>query len=443
MTTPTAADTSPMDFGDLRGILRYVPQFRGRIIVVAVDGGVLQSPKVANLLLDLAVLNSLNIPAVLVHGAAAQMRDLGRQRGVELSNHDGAGVTDPATLEVAIDAAARIGNQLMCDLTALNLRAAVANALIAHPVGLRDGVDLGCTGRVERVDATALKTLIREGLMPVIPPLGFDGGGHTLRLNSDAVAAEVALALDALKLVYIGEQGLQTATGERIAQLNVQQARELASAVPGDAGTGPPPLPAGLVSKLRYGALACQEGVPRVHLLAGDRDEVLLAELFSAQGVGTMIHADAYHHVRKAGPADLPELLAMMQYPVEESALLPRTKVDIEDKLDDFRVIEVDGHLVGCVALHLYPDAVAELAALCVRRANKGRGFGRELVRHVEHEARRHGCRRLVALSAQAFHYFEQRLGWEPGEINDLPEERRDAARASGRNSRVVRRSLV
>ena len=441
MTTPTA-DTAPMDFGDLRGILRYVPQFRGRIIVVAVDGGVLQSPKVANLLLDLAVLNSLNIPTVLVHGAAAQVRELGRRRGVAVSNDDGAGATDQATLEVAIDAVSRVGHQLMCDLTALDLRAATTNALIAHPTGLRDGVDLGFTGRVERVDAAALKALIQERLMPVIPPLGFDGGGRTLRLNSDAVAAEVALALDALKLVYIGEQGLQTAAGDRIAQLTVQQARELARSAPADAATDRAPLPPGLISKLRYGALACQEGVPRVHLLAGDRDEVLLAELFSAQGVGTMIHADAYHHVRKAGAADLPALLAMMQYPVEESALLPRSKADIEARLGDFRVIEVDGHLVGCVALHLHPDGVAELAGLCVRRANKGRGFGRELVRHVEDEARQHGCRRLVALSTQAFRYFEERLGWEPGEINDLPEPRRQAAAANGRNSRVVRREL-
>jgi amino-acid N-acetyltransferase len=155
-----------------------------------------------------------------------------------------------------------------------------------------------------------------------------------------------------------------------------------------------------------------------------------------------MIHADAYHHIRPAMAADLPALLAMMQYPVEESALLPRGKLDIETRLDDFHVIEVDGHLVGSVALHVDPDAVAELAALCVRRANKGRGFGRELVRHVEAEARRRDCRRLVALSTQAFRYFEDRLGWVPGEIDDLPESRREAARASGRNSRVVMREL-
>lgn len=444
-TNPTNQHQSPVDFGDLRGILRYVPQFRGRIIVVSVDGAVLRTPKLANLLLDLAVLNSLNIQTVLVHGAAAQVRSLAVERGIEASNDDGTGPTDDATLEVAIDAIGRVTGRIMSELHALDLMAASGNALRAHPMGLKDGVDQLHTGRVERVDSGSLRTLIDQGLLPVVPPLGYDDGGQTLRLNSDAVATEIALALNAVKLVFIGEQALRTSEGGRVAQLSVQQARQLA--VNDDAAVQLPDvdrdgLTPGLCSKLKHAALACREGVARVHVLAGDRDEVLLAELFSAQGVGTMIHADDYHHVRPAVGADLPALLAMMQYPVEESALLPRSRADIECRLDDFHVIEVDGHVVGSVALHVHEDGVAELAALCVRRANKGRGFGRELVRHVEAEARRRGCRRLVALSTQAFRYFEERLGWVSGRIDDLPETRRTAADATGRNSRVVIREL-
>ena len=184
-------------FEDLRGILQYVPQFRERIFVIALDGAVMRLPNFTSLLQDIAVLQSLNIQVVISFGARLQIRELAQTRGITLSSDDGIGRTDTPTLEVSADAISRLTSELVADLTALELRVAVPNALAVHPAGVIEGVDLEHTGRIERVDARMLIGMLKEGIIPVLPPFGYDGRGTTLRLNSDAVAVETALALDA------------------------------------------------------------------------------------------------------------------------------------------------------------------------------------------------------------------------------------------------------
>ncbi len=194
-------------FEDLRGILQYVPQFRERIFVIALDGAVMRLPNFTSLLQDIAVLQSLNIQVAISFGARLQIRDLAQARGITLSSDDGIGRTDTATLEVSADAISRLTSELVADLTALELRVAVPNALAVHPAGVIDGVDLEHTGRIERVDSRMLIGMLKEGIIPVLPPFGYDGRGTTLRLNSDAVAVETALALDAAKVIFVAEEG--------------------------------------------------------------------------------------------------------------------------------------------------------------------------------------------------------------------------------------------
>src|SRR6266446_8886066 len=182
---------------DLREILRYVPQFRDRVFVIAIDGAVVEDDNFGNLLLDIALLRSLRIGVALVHGAAHQIRCLAEQLGQTPSNLDGTGVTDAPTLQLALHAANRVSHEILEGLSANDLRGAVGNALVAHPAGILQGVDYQFTGRVERVDVALLRALMEHDVTPVIPPLGTDGEGSTYRLNSDTVAVEVALALQA------------------------------------------------------------------------------------------------------------------------------------------------------------------------------------------------------------------------------------------------------
>src|SRR5436190_19578887 len=195
-----------MKLTDLRGILQYIPRFREKTFIVSIDGAIVTDENFANILLDVAVLRSLSIRVVLVHGASAQIKSLADELRVRPSDLDGTGVTDAETLKLALTAANRLTHEILVGLSANDLRAACTNAIIAHPMGILHGVDHLFTGRVERVDVELLQTLLNQGVVPVVPPLGFDGDGKTYRVNSDSVAIEVAKALGAIKLIYITTQ---------------------------------------------------------------------------------------------------------------------------------------------------------------------------------------------------------------------------------------------
>src|SRR5579871_2907469 len=173
---------------DLREILRYVPRFRDKVFVIAVDGAIVEDENFGNLLLDIALLRSLRIGVVLVHGAGHQIRRLAEETDCVPSNTDGTGVTDRPTLKLAVTAATRVTHQVLEGLTATDLRGAAGNALVVHPAGILHGVDHQFTGRIERVDTTLLHALLENDIVPVVPPLGCDGEGTTYRVNSDAVA---------------------------------------------------------------------------------------------------------------------------------------------------------------------------------------------------------------------------------------------------------------
>src|SRR5471032_556481 len=216
-----------MKVSDLRGILTYIPGFREKTFVIALDGAIIADDNFPNLLIDLAVLRSLNIRLVLVHGAAHQLRELSEQAGVPVSNADGTGITDEETLKLALTAANRITHEVLEGLASNDLRACYTNAVIAHPYGIVGGVDRLYTGRVERVDTEFLNQLLEKGVIPVIAPLGFDGDGRTFRVNSDGVALEVAEALKAAKLIYMTTSPGFLKKGRQISQMSVSEAEEV------------------------------------------------------------------------------------------------------------------------------------------------------------------------------------------------------------------------
>ncbi len=316
-----------MQFGDLRGILQYVPQFRGGTFVIAVDGLVAASENLANVLLDIGVLHSLNIKVVLVHGAGHQVREMAAARGVAISNEDGTGVTDTATLELSVDAISRLTNKLMQQLTSIHLRGVTANAITAHPAGVINGVDLGMTGTIDRIDAKGLRSFLEEGMVPVIAPLGHDSKGRALRLNSDAVAVAVGEALGAQKILFLSHDIARDAAGDRIQKLSVTEAEGLVEQAGADGSLG-----RRLRSILRFAARACAAGVPRVHLLDGMQDEALLGEVFSNEGLGTMVFSDAYDEVRAARAEDVPAIVSMIRQSVKDEELLLRNRTDILER---------------------------------------------------------------------------------------------------------------
>ena len=425
-----------MKLTDLRGILQYIPQFREKTFILAIDGAIVTDENFATLLLDVAVLRSLNIRVVLVHGASAQIKLLGQEQNAKPSDLDGAGITDANTLKLALTAANRLTHEILEGLSANDLRAASTNVIIAHPMGIIGGVDHLFTGKVERVDTELLQSLLAQGVVPVIPPLGFDGDGKTYRVNSDGVAIAVAEALKAIKLIFITSQDGILVQGRLIRQMPVADLESVLALQKND--IAPEQL-----SKAIHAVAACKAGVPRVHVINGKVDEGLLAEVFSNDGIGTLIYANDYQQIRRAMKKDVRAIQLLTKQAVEAEELVRRSRAAIEKNLGDYSIFEIDKNPVACVALHVYPEQKkGELACLYVNPLHENRGIGRKLIQFVENKAREMGLSELLTLSTQAFTYFQSKGGFGEGTPDDLPPARREKYEQSGRNSKVLVKKL-
>lgn len=426
-----------MKLTDLRGILQYIPRFREKVFVLSLDGAIVAHENFTNILLDIAVLRSLNIRVVLVHGAGAQIQALAEQRKVTPSDLEGCGLTDSGTLNLALAAANHVTHEVMEGLASNDLRAAWANAVIAHPVGIIQGVDQRFTGKVERVDVDLLRILIQSGIIPVVPPLGFDGDGKTFRVNSDAVAVAIAEALKAAKLIFMTTQDGLVWQDELVHQMQVDELTDILDRRKHELA------PEG-VSKAIHAAAACRAGVSRVHIINGRVDDGLLAEVFSNEGIGTLVHASEYQQIRRALKKDIRSILRLIKTSVATAELAKRTRATIEKQLGDYYMFEIDRNPAACVALHPYPEQrKGELACLYVDPSHENQGIGRKLVSFVEKKAQELGFDELILMSTQSFSYFQSKGGFVEGTLEDLPPSRREKYAQSGRNSKVLVKKLA
>ncbi len=428
-----------MNLSNLRGILGYIARFRDKIFVLNIDSEILASDNFHNILLDISVLRSLNIKIVLVHGASQHIKTLSKSMNVPYSNLDGMGITDADTLRLSLLAANRLAHDILEGLRDTDQRAVVTNAIVAHPAGIIDGIDQQFTGQVERVETSFLEDLLEQDIIPVIPPLGMDGNGQTFRVNSDGVALEVSEALKAAKLMFISTSNGVRGHGTLQAQFSVAEAEEYLKKKKTS-------IDKEMESKLRHGVRACRNGVSRVHIIDGRQDAALLSEIFSNEGIGTMIHANEYQAIRRARKKDISAIMGLIRDSVESKQLVERTRDDIAKRINDYFVFEIDRNILGCVALRSYPTKpkpIAELECLFVAETHENQGIGRKMMNFIENQARIMGVERLFALSTQAFNYFNQKGGFQIGEPDMLPPERREQYSKSGRHSRVLYKDLI
>jgi amino-acid N-acetyltransferase len=198
------------------------------------------------------------------------------------------------------------------------------------------------------------------------------------------------------------------------------------------------------LSKAQHAALACRAGVQRVHIINGLVDEGLLAEVFSNEGIGTLIYENEYQQIRRAVKRDIRSILMLTKKSMDTEELVRRGRAAIEKHLGDYYLFEIDRNPVACVALHSYPEeSKAEIAHLFVNPSHENQGIGRTLVSFLEEKARETGVRELIALSTQAFTYFQSKLGFAEGSPDDLPPARREAYEQSGRRSKVLVKKLA
>lgn len=431
------ATTATIKPTDLRGILKYVPRFQGQIFVLAIDGSIVADENFSNVLVDVAVLRSLGIKVILVHGIGQQIVELSTSRQIPISNADGTGVTDTATLDVAIRASSRVSHLILEGLTQNTLKCAITNAVRALPVGILKGVDQQFSGKVDRIDKEFISHLINADILPIIQPIGYGPDGRALRINSDLLAAEVAEALNSSKVIYLTPQAGLEINGEVKHDIAVDTLRALIK-------DHPEQISELARSKALYAIRAIETGVPRVHIVDGRAFDGLINEIFSSEGVGTLIYANDYQQIRKATKRDVRFLYNLTRHGVKREELIHRTQQAIEKNIEQFYVFEIDENIIACVTLYTYPDKpqLAEIGSLYVLPFYHNRGIGRKMVDFACMRAKEKGVTTIVALSTQSYSFFTSALGFTETDKTALPEARLKAYEESGRNPKVLIKQL-
>ena len=409
----------------LRSVAPYIHAFRGKTFVVAFPGELVMAGALPVLAQDLSLLHALGIKVVIVHGTRPQVEEQLALRHVKPRYHNGVRITDAAALECAKEAA----GELRLDIEAAfsqglpntpmahsAIRIISGNFVTARPIGVIDGVDLELTGVARKIAYETIHPILNTGALVLLSPLGFSPTGEMFNLTMEDVAVSAAIALRADKLIFITETGMMTdAVGTDIRELSAHQAEAViaSNCLPQDAAF-----------YLRHAVSACNGGVARAHIVPFATDGSALLELFTHDGVGTMISYQNLESLREATIEDVGGILKLIEPLEADGTLVKRGRELIEREIEYFSVIEHDGVIFGCAALYPFPaEKMAEMACLTVTPDVQAQGDGERLLKNMETRARAAGLTRIFVLTTRTSHWFIKR-GFSTASVDDLPKDR-------------------
>jgi amino-acid N-acetyltransferase len=402
----------------------YIHAHRGKTCVVAFGGeAVADDAGLSSLVHDFALLQGLGIRLILVHGARPQIEARLHEAGRELRYANGLRITDGASLPCIKEAVGRVRIRIEARLSmglanspmaGARIRVASGNFVTARPLGVRDGVDYCLTGEVRRVDTEAIQSWLDTGAIVLLSSLGYSPTGEIFNLSADEVAVATGAALNADKLLVLSEgPGLRDAAGKPVREMNLTEAEHLL-AMNGE-------RPEAVTRQLAHLLQACRGGVRRAHLIGRRITGGVLLELFTRDGIGTLLAGDIYDTGRRATIDDVGGVLALIAPLEADGTLVRRSRELLEMEIDHFTVLERDGAIIGCAALYPFPeDRLGELACVAVDPAYRDKGRADVLLRLVERQALAQGLQRLFVLTTRTAHWFQER-GFEPISIASLP----------------------
>lgn len=440
---PIAPEAAPAQFVRwFREVAPYLHAFRNKTFVIAFGGELVQAGALNSLVQDLSLLAAVGVRLVLIHGSLPQVNEQLRVKGYTQQFERKMGVTDAPALECAKEAAGEIRLDIEAafsqglpntPMSHSRIRALSGNFVTARPVGVIDGVDFRHSGQVRKVDTDALRFAIENGYIVLMSPLGFSPTGEAFNLEMEDLAARVAVALRAEKLIYLTEMpGVLDTDGSVDGEL---------ARVDADALLAQGKLDENTEFYLRHATRAVKQGVARSHILPFALDGSVLLEVFTHDGVGTMVVEDTLDDLRLATMDDVGAIVQLIE-PLElDGTLVPRGRGQIERDVEKFWVAEHDGIIYGCASLNQWPDdKMAEMSCLTVHSEWQGSGEGDKLLRHMEARARAAGARRMFVLTTRTAHWFIKR-GFVQGGVSDLPREKQ-ANYNRARNSMVFIKRL-
>lgn len=422
----------------------YINAFRGHTFVIVFGGEVVAEHRFMGLAHDIALLNSLGIKLVLVHGSRPQIEQRLRERKAQSQYLHGKRITDEEALECVKEAAGTVSVEVAAQLSmglantpmaGARIRVTSGNFVTARPLGIIDGIDHRYTGRIRRIDHAAIQQQLDSGAIVLLSPIGYSPTGEVFNLSALEVAAGTAAALKAKKYICLIEgAGLDDGNGALMREMTPAEAETVLERTQ-------PALTMAVAESLRSAIDCCRNGIRRAHLIDQRLDGALLLELFTRDGIGTMITTDRYQGMRQATIEDVGGILGLISPLEEQGVLVRRSREYLEIDIDQFSVVERDGTIIACAAFHSFPEeAVGELACLAVHSDYQREGYGERLLQRIETEAKRQGITQLFVLTTHASHWFQER-GFRAITLETLPVSRQ-ALYNYQRNSQILAKTI-
>ena len=419
-----------------RSVAPYIHMHRGKTFVVGVVGEAIAAGKLASIATDLALIQSMGVKIVLVHGFRPQVNEQLRAKGHDPKYSHGMRITD----EVALDSAQEAAGQLRFEIEAAfsqglpntpmagsTVRVISGNFITARPVGIIDGVDFKHTGVVRKVDVAGITRSLDTGAMVLISPFGFSPTGEAFNLSMEEVATSVAIALQADKLLFLTEtpglhlhpEGPASEDNPIVTEMPLEAAQRLLARLPA------PETSTDLAYYLRSCVTACVHGVERSHILPYAVDGALLLEVYVHDGIGTMVVDEKLESLREATPDDVAGILQLIEPFEKDGTLVKRSRNEIERDIGNYTIVEHDGVIFACAALYPYPEAkTGEMAAVTVSPQSQGQGDGEKILKRIEQRARAMGLQCIFVLTTRTMHWFIKR-GFQQVDPEWLPEARK------------------
>ncbi|QJR80541.1 amino-acid N-acetyltransferase [Alteromonas pelagimontana] len=425
-----------------RSSLPYINAHRGKTFVLMFGGEAIEHSNFANIIHDIALLNSLGVRVVIVHGARPQIDQRVALRQIEGRFADAVRITDKQTLECVKDAAGSVRSQIEALFTmglpnspmhGAQIRVASGNLVVAKPMGVRGGIDFENTGLVRRIDTTGINDHLNDGSIVLLSPMGYSSTGEVFNLSHEDVATQAAIALKADKIIVFSNfDGIFNQDGKLLRTIERPQLEQMISQ--GEIQTEQTVLSALTTS---VGA-----GIPRAHCISYEKDGALLQELFTRDGTGSLVLEHHYEQLRGATIDDVGGILKLIK-PLEESgALVKRSRERLESEINQFTVIVRDGMIIACAALYIYPaDGSAELACVATHQDYRGKNRGDRILEELKKRALEAEVHTLFVLTTVTGHWFLEH-GFVPADISALPTAKKELYNYQ-RNSKVYTLSLL
>lgn len=435
-------DTSSQNYVKwFRNAAPYINAHRGKTVVLMFCGEAIQHPNFANIIHDIALMHSLGMKLVVVHGARPQIEERIAQRGIKHEIKQSLRVTDAETLVAVKDATGslRLHIEALLTMGVVNspmhgsqIRVSTGNFVIAKPIGVKDGVDFKYTGCVRRIDAHGINTQLGFGSIVLLSPIGYSTTGEVFNLALEDVATQAAIELNADKLItFSKDEGIVDLEGELIRSCSIRTVKALLDQQNDH------------LRQLLFRAIikASENGVERCHCVSYQSDTALLQELFTPDGSGTLIAKDHREQLATATIDDVIGILELIQPLEDEGVLVKRSRELLETEIERFIVLKKEEMVIACAALYLYPnEKTAELACVVIHPDYRKGNRGQRLIKAVYQIAQEQQLETIFVLTTVSGMWFQEQ-GFVERSIDVLPEQKKQLYNFQ-RNSKILVKSI-